>query len=29
MDVHPQLPVEGVHMILGNDLACDKVWADG
>lgn len=27
--VRPQLPVEGVHMILGNDLACNKVWADG
>lgn len=23
-----QLPFEGVHMILGNDLAGDKVWAD-
>lgn len=27
--VRPQLPVEGVHMILGNDLAGSKVWADG
>lgn len=27
--VRPQLPVEGVHMILGNDLAGNKVWADG
>ena len=27
--VRPQLPVEGVHMILGNDLARGKVWADG
>lgn len=27
--VWSQLPVEGVHMILGNDLAGDKVWADG
>ncbi len=24
-----QLPVEGVQVILGNDLAGDKVWADG
>ena len=27
--VRPQLPIEGLHMILGNDLAGDKVWADG
>lgn len=27
--VRPQLPVKGVHMILGNDLAGDKVWAKG
>lgn len=27
--VRPELPVEGVHMILGNDLAGSKVWADG
>ena len=27
--VRSQLPVEGLHMILGNDLAGDKVWADG
>lgn len=27
--VRSQLPVEGVHMILGNDLAGCKVWADG
>lgn len=27
--VRPKLPVEGVHMILGNDLAGSKVWADG
>lgn len=27
--VRPQLPVEGIHMILGNDLAGSKVWADG
>ncbi|CAK6971610.1 uncharacterized protein LOC128455141, partial [Scomber scombrus] len=27
--VRPQLPVDGLHMILGNDLADDKVWADG
>lgn len=23
------LPVKGVHMILGNDLAGNKVWANG
>ncbi|XP_053294792.1 uncharacterized protein LOC128455141 [Pleuronectes platessa] len=27
--VRPQLPIGGLHMILGNDLAGDKVWADG
>lgn len=27
--VRPELPVEGVQMILGNDLAGRKVWADG
>uniref|UniRef100_A0A8D0AKI3 RRM domain-containing protein n=1 Tax=Sander lucioperca TaxID=283035 RepID=A0A8D0AKI3_SANLU len=29
VSIGPQLPVEGVHMILGNDLAGDKVWAVG
>ena len=27
--VRPQFPVKGVHMILGNDLAGDRVWAKG
>ncbi|KAL2080855.1 hypothetical protein ACEWY4_022708 [Coilia grayii] len=26
--VRPSLPVEGVHLILGNNLAGDKVWRD-
>ncbi|XP_078145189.1 uncharacterized protein LOC139914508 [Centroberyx gerrardi] len=27
--VRPQLPVDGVDVILGNDLAGDRVWAEG
>lgn len=27
--VRPQLPVDGIHMIWGNELAGNKVWADG
>lgn len=26
--VRPALPVEGVHLILGNELAGERVWAD-
>lgn len=26
--VRPALPVEGGHLILGNDLASKRVWAD-
>ncbi len=28
MGVHPSLPVEGVSVILGNNLAGDRVWSD-
>ena len=26
--VHPALPLDGVVMILGNDLACSAVWVN-
>lgn len=26
--VRPELPVEGVYVVLGNDLAGSPVWAD-
>lgn len=27
--IHPALPLDGIAMILGNDLAGGAVWADG
>ena len=27
--VSPALPINGVHVILGNDLAANRVWVDG
>lgn len=29
MSVRPTLPVEGLHSILGSDLADSHVWAEG
>lgn len=29
VEVRPALPAEGVDLILGNDLARNKVWANG
>lgn len=29
MGVHPHLPIQGIDIILGNDLAGDRVWKDG